>query len=141
MPLDPQSHVPIYEQIVEHIRGSVVSGVYRPEEPLPSIRTLALELLVNPNTVQRAYQELERQGLIYMRRGLGAFVSKDGNLTGQSRLEQTIVDRFTEVVQLGRSANMTAAQLQALLRKALAATSPGPTQPPDTEAPSRGNPS
>ena len=65
MPVDPHSHVPIYEQIVEHIHGRISTGVFRPDEPLPSIRALALELLVNPNTVQRAYHELELPGLLF----------------------------------------------------------------------------
>jgi GntR family transcriptional regulator len=120
MPLEPHSHVPIYEQIMEHIRGAVVSGVYCPDEALPSIRALALELLVNPNTVQRAYQELERQGLIYMRRGLGAFVAKDGEATGQSRLEKAVIERFNQGIRLGHAANLSSAQIEELFRKALA---------------------
>lgn len=119
MPIDPHSHIPIYEQIVEHIRGSVAAGVYRPEEALPSIRALALELVVNPNTVQRAYQELERQGLLYMRRGLGAFVAKDGEASADSGLEKTVLARFKEGIQVAAAANMPARRIEAVFRAAL----------------------
>jgi GntR family transcriptional regulator len=119
MPVDPHSHVPIYEQIVEHVRGAVVAGLYRPDEPLPSIRAMALELVVNPNTVQRAYQELERQGLVYMRRGLGVFVAKNGNASAQHRLDDAVYARFAQAIQVGRAANMSADSLEAIFHKAM----------------------
>lgn len=114
MPLDPHSHVPIYEQIIEHIHGSVAAGVYRPGESLPSIRALALELLVNPNTVQRAYQELERQGLVYMRKGLGVFVASDGASAARVRAETSVRDRFAQGIDLGRSASLSEEVLRSL---------------------------
>ena len=114
MPLDPHSHVPIYEQIIEHIHGSVAAGVYRPGESLPSIRALALDLLVNPNTVQRAYQELERQGLVYMRKGLGVFVASDGASAAKARAEATVRDRFAQGIDLGRSACLPEDTLRSL---------------------------
>lgn len=129
MPLDPRSHIPIYEQIVEHVRGSVVAGVYGADEPLPSIRAMAMELLVNPNTVQRAYQELERQGLIYMRRGMGAFVAKDGSTSAQNRLEGTVLDRFGQGIQIGRAARMSATQLESLFEKAMSTAASSPQGP------------
>jgi GntR family transcriptional regulator len=112
--------VPIYEQIVEHVRDSVSAGVYRPDESLPSIRELALEFVVNPNTVQRAYQELERQGLVYMRRGLGVFVAKDGGASAQSRSETAVFDRFGQGVQIARAASIPNERIEAIFRKAVA---------------------
>ena len=114
MPINPHSHVPIYEQIVEHIHGSVAAGLYRPGESLPSIRALALELLVNPNTVQRAYQELERQGLVYMRKGLGVFVATDGASVAKARAEAAVRDRFTQGIDLARSASLSEETLRSL---------------------------
>ncbi len=114
MPINPHSHVPIYEQIVEHIHGSVAAGIYRPGECLPSIRVLALELVVNPNTVQRAYQELERQGLVYMRKGLGVFVATDGASAAKARAEAAVRDRFTQGIDLGRSASLPEETLRSL---------------------------
>ena len=78
MKIDPRSHVPIYLQIADEIRAAVAAGIYRPGEALPSLRAAAVEIQVNPNTVQRAYDELEREGLIYSQRGRGLFVCEKG---------------------------------------------------------------
>lgn len=66
---------PIYQQIVDEVRRGIVVGALTAEDPLPSVRQLAAELRVNPNTVQQAYRELEREGLVQMRRGKGTFVA------------------------------------------------------------------
>lgn len=73
--LDPQDARPLYLQIMDEVRRAVVVGTLRAEDPLPSVRELASELVVNPRTVSQAYQELEREGVIYVRRGQGTFVS------------------------------------------------------------------
>ncbi len=73
--LDPQDARPLYLQIMDEVRRAVVVGTLRAEDPLPSVRELAGELVVNPRTVSQAYQELEREGVIYVRRGQGTFVS------------------------------------------------------------------
>ena len=75
--LDPRDSRPLYLQIMDAIRRSLVVGTLRAEDPLPSVRELAAQLLVNPRTVSQAYQELEREGVIYVRRGLGTFVNPD----------------------------------------------------------------
>ena len=68
------SMVPIYEQIIENMKQLVVSGVLQRDDQLPSVRQLAQELAINPNTIQKAYAELERQGVIYSLKGRGSFV-------------------------------------------------------------------
>jgi GntR family transcriptional regulator len=73
--LDPNDGRPLYLQIMDEVRRAIVVGSLRAEDPLPSVRELAAELVVNPRTVSQAYQELEREGLIYVRRGQGTFVS------------------------------------------------------------------
>ena len=73
--LDPHDARPLYLQIMDDVRRAVVVGTLRAEDPLPSVRELAAELVVNPRTVSQAYQELEREGVIYVRRGQGTFVS------------------------------------------------------------------
>ena len=83
MNIDPGSHVPIYLQIAGAVRAAVAAGVYRPGEVLPSLRAMATEVHVNPNTVQRAYDELEREGLIYSQRGRGLFVAEKGDAVAQ----------------------------------------------------------
>jgi GntR family transcriptional regulator len=66
---------PIYVQIMDEIRRAIVLETLRAEDPIPSVRQLAMELRVNPNTVAQAYRELERAGIVYVRRGQGTFVS------------------------------------------------------------------
>lgn len=73
--LDLKSRKSIYEQVVDNLKGLIISGVVAHEEKLPSVRDLSRSLTVNPNTVQKAYRELERQGYIYTVAGLGTFVS------------------------------------------------------------------
>ena len=67
---------PIYVQIMDEVRRALVLGSLRPEDPLPSVRQLAADLRLNPNTVAQAYRELERDGVVYVRRGQGTFVSE-----------------------------------------------------------------
>ena len=76
--LDVADERPLYQQIVDEVRRGLVLGTLSPEDPLPSVRALAAELRVNPNTVQQAYRELERAGIIYSRRGQGTFVASPG---------------------------------------------------------------
>ena len=73
--LDATDNRPLYVQIIDEIRRGLVRGTLRPEEPLPSVRELASSLRVNPRTVSQAYAELEREGVVYVRRGQGTFVS------------------------------------------------------------------
>jgi GntR family transcriptional regulator len=74
LPVDPSSGLPVYRQIIDQVRRMVVAGRLQPGERLPSIRELALKLGINPLTVGRAYGDLEREGVIEMRRGLGMYV-------------------------------------------------------------------
>jgi GntR family transcriptional regulator len=73
---NPSSGVPIYLQLMEQVKHAVETGALRPGEQLPGIRPLAEELVVNPNTVARAYRELEHEGVIELRQGAGAFVAE-----------------------------------------------------------------
>jgi GntR family transcriptional regulator len=73
--IQPASPIPIYLQIFEHVRHGVVAGILQPEDELPSVRSLASKYLINPNTVARAYLELERAGLVSKKRGTGTYIS------------------------------------------------------------------
>ncbi|MEO6778487.1 MAG: GntR family transcriptional regulator [Gemmatimonadaceae bacterium] len=75
--LDSQDTRPIYVQIVDEVRRALVLGTLGPDDPLPSVRELAVTLRVNPNTVSQAYRELERQGMVYVRRGQGTYATPD----------------------------------------------------------------
>ncbi len=75
--IDYSDKRPIYEQIAERFQALIVNGIMEVDEKLPSVRALAVELSINPNTIQRAYMELERDGFIYSVKGRGNFVKKD----------------------------------------------------------------
>lgn len=119
MRIDPNSHVPIYLQIADGIRAAVAAGVYRPGEVLPSLRAMATELHVNPNTVQRAYDELEREGMVYSQRGRGLFVAERGVTFAQSLAGNGVRRAFDEAIRAGQLSGMTAAEIQDIFRAAL----------------------
>lgn len=73
--VDTRDRKPIYEQLTSNIKSLVLRGILKPNEQLPGVRTLAVELAINPNTIQKAYAELERQGIIYSMQGRGSFVT------------------------------------------------------------------
>ncbi len=75
--LDYRDKRPIYEQVTEKLQNLIVRGVLEPDSKMPSVRSLALELTVNPNTIQRAYMELEEKGYIYTVKGRGNYVAKE----------------------------------------------------------------
>ena len=85
--LNYQDSRPIYEQIAEWYKVLILKGVLAPDEQMPSVRSLAMELSTNPNTVQRAYAELERQGFLYSVRGRGSFVRGGTDVHAQKRAE------------------------------------------------------
>lgn len=75
--IDTADSRPIYVQIMDEVRRGIVLGTLPADQPLPSVRQLAAELRVNPNTVQQAYRELERSKVVYVRRGQGTFVTPE----------------------------------------------------------------
>jgi GntR family transcriptional regulator len=110
----PHDARPIYLQIMDEIRRAVVLGSLGPDEPLPSVRQLAQDLRVNPNTVQQAYRELERDGVVYVRRGQGTYVTA-GSRDGAERraLLDAVRDRaLRDAYRHGISASELAAALQ-----------------------------
>lgn len=94
--LDLQSRVPLYEQLQEQIIRLSLMGVLEANEQLPSVRSLAREVGVNPNTVAKAYQELERQGIIYTVSGRGSFVSP--NVLSLQTPRQAALDEVFEAL-------------------------------------------
>lgn len=90
--IEYKSRKPIYEQIIENMKQLVVSGALKRDEQIPSVRQLAQELAINPNTIQKAYAELERQGVIYSLKGRGSFVGSSlqelRNIQQNERLEE-----------------------------------------------------
>jgi GntR family transcriptional regulator len=97
--------VPIYQQLTAQICAAIARGRLRPDERLPSVRELSQTLVVNPNTIARAYTELERQGTVYTRPGLGVFVSAARTTLSKKarreRLHQAVDLLLIEAVQIG----------------------------------------
>ena len=96
---NPSLGVPIYLQLMEQVKHAIETGALRPGEQLPGIRPLAEELVMNPNTVAKAYRELEHEGVIELRQGAGAFVSGNARpkkLTERLRAGQAIVAAAVE---------------------------------------------
>ena len=103
--VDPQSAEPIFEQIVFQVKGAVARGEAAQGDKLPSVRSLAREISVNPNTVVRAYEHLENDGLIVRRQGAGCFIKQDGEaLADDARTAQldVLMERaVTEAFHVG----------------------------------------
>ena len=108
---------PIYLQLMERIQRDIIAGVYQPGDQLPSVRDLALEAAVNPNTMQKALSELERSGLVYSQRTSGRFITEDTEMLTQMKKElatEHIQEFFQKMEQLGFSR----AELLTLVTKA-----------------------
>lgn len=96
--LDPRSNTPIWEQIVQNIKELVLKKMLAPNDKLPSVRELASLLVINPNTVSKAYQELERQGIIETLRGKGTFVSQSITPTLDERKIAMVEKQFHQLL-------------------------------------------
>mgnify|MGYP000151112014 CR=1 FL=1 len=104
---------PIYEQIKDGLRRMIVTGAMAQDEKLPSVRALATQLSINPNTIQRAYRELESEGYILSVAGKGSFVAQVDQLAEQQKKQA--VDAFRAAAQKLRQLGLTQAQLAQLL--------------------------
>ena len=83
---NPASGVPVYLQLIEQVKHAIDIGALRPGDQLPAIRRVAEDLVINPNTVAKAYRELEHEGVIELRQGSGAFVSENGRASRVARV-------------------------------------------------------
>ena len=117
--LDYKDRRPIYEQVAEKLEELMLLGILGENEPLPSIRSLAMEQSINPNTIQRAYAELERQGYIYTVKGKGSFVAENSVMKEKRKKDLLIQvsEVIDEAIRLGISGeeikNMVEIQYQA----------------------------
>ena len=128
MDIDLTSSVPIFRQIVDGICAAVAAGVYKPGELIPSVRQQAVALLVNPNTVQRAYEQLEREGLLVGRRGSGMEVAPDAPAAAAAKMAQAVQNTFNQAIDQARSAKLTRTAIDGLYRKAWNGDRPGDEQ-------------
>jgi GntR family transcriptional regulator len=117
---NPSSGVPIYLQLMEQVKHAIETGALRPGEQLPGMRPLAEELVINPNTVAKAYRELEHEGIIELRHGAGAFVSANAQakkLTDKLRAAQAVVAAAVEKM---RARGVTDEEIRRLFEAELA---------------------
>ena len=119
MIVNAKSTVPVYRQIVEQVCNAIGAGVYKPGEALPSQRALAVELRVNPNTVQRAFDELLRDGVIESRRGRGVFVVDRRRIMPRGDAEKGCESSLTGAIDAALDAGMTPSRLRELFETAL----------------------
>jgi GntR family transcriptional regulator len=117
--IDPSSHEPIYLQIVAEVREAIAAGVYKPGEMLPSLRVLAIDLRVNPNTVQRAYDQLEREGAVVVKRGVGLFVADRDARTPRDPAEKALFSSLAQAVRAARDAGLQVERIRAVFDHAL----------------------
>lgn len=117
--IDTTSFIPFYEQVKQQIKGRISLGTLRPGESLPSIRELATLLLINPNTVARAYRELEREGFIYSRKGKGCFVTDDSSAL--IRKERTVIlnQVFDAAIEEAKKLNLNASEIKKIFERRL----------------------
>ena len=97
--IDNMSRIPVYEQIVEQTERMLLSGEMKPGDPMPSVRGLAAELGVNPNTIQKAYTELEHRGMTTSVPGRGSFLREDATVQLVAYLNETALPEFKNMLK------------------------------------------
>ena len=117
--IEPDGPVPIYEQIVAQVIYGVAAGTLGPGLTIPSVRELAERLLVNPNTVARAFQELERAGIVTPRRGLGMEVTAEAPGLCRARRQEIVRERIREALREAATSGLTPGAVQALVEEEL----------------------
>ena len=118
--IDPRSGVPIYLQLIDQVKRSVAVGVLAAGEQLPTVKQLAVDLTINPNTVARAYRDLERDEVIETAPGRGSFVRANGG-TANSRkaLSDVAVDSLTQSIREAKSIGLSRSEVLALVQTTL----------------------
>jgi GntR family transcriptional regulator len=126
--LSPTDGVPIYLQIVNQVKYLVASGRLAPGAELPPIRALAEQLVINPNTVARAYRELERAGVVTTRRTAGTYVSDAGSPLARRECRRILTERIDALLAEARSMNIDLDELLEILRQRHQALRPPPQE-------------
>ena len=111
--MDHWDRRPIYEQVIERFQQLILCGALQPDTPMPSVRSLAMQLSLNPNTIQCAYQELERTGYIYTVKGKGSFVSETAAAADNKR--QELKKELQACADKALMAGITADELRGML--------------------------
>ena len=117
--VDTSSFIPIYEQVKIQIKRRVGLGILKPSQILPSIRDLASDILINPNTVARAYRELEREGLIYTRKGKGCYVSDLSQTMIEEERTALLNQIFDDAIEEGMEFNIPSERIRRIFEERL----------------------
>jgi len=117
--IDTSSFIPFYEQIKQQFKSRISLGIVKPGEPLPSIRELATLLIINPNTVARAYRELEREGFIYTRKGKGCFVTDDSKALIKKERTAILNQVFDEAIGEAKKLNLSPNEIKKIFERRL----------------------
>src|SRR5437763_16510182 len=118
--IDTHSGLPVYRQMIDQFKYYVASGALKPAEQLPSIRELAQSLAINPTTVVRVYNELEREGVVEMRHGKGAFITASGRRMSAAERDRTLRRLARQLAVEARQMGAPAGQVLKVLREELA---------------------
>ena len=118
--INPHSGVPVYRQMIDQIKYYVASGALKAEDQLPSIRELAQALAINPTTVVRVYSELEREGVVEMRHGKGAFITASGRRMSAAERDRTLRRLARQLAVEATQMGAPASQVLKVVREELA---------------------
>ena len=117
--IDAADNTPVYEQIMSQVKYAIATGVQRPGEALPSVRQLAVDILVNPNTVARSYRELEREGIVERRRGIGLFVTEDAPRMCRRERRTLITGKMGQVLREAAQAELSREEIERIFESEL----------------------
>jgi len=117
--ISPAAQGALYEQIIEGIQREISAGRLRPGDALPSFRQLATDLMVSVITVKRAYEELERAGILYRRQGLGTFVAETGQDRNREARQAEAAQLFQAAIASARQAGLSDREIVSLVRESL----------------------
>jgi len=115
--LNPSSGIPVYLQLREQILHAISLGELRPGDQLPTVREVAVDLSINPNTVNRAYAELERDGVLHSTRGRGTFIAESAPKTGAPKRKDRLDDIAKRALAEARTFGFTADELISAIRR------------------------
>ncbi len=109
--LDEHSGVPVYRQLIDQVQGSMASGVLKPGDQLPTVRLVAVELAINPNTVLRAYREMEIRGIVDTQQGTGTFIAERHAGAPKEERQRQLTQLVGEFVSRAGAAGFTVNEL------------------------------
>jgi len=117
--VDPRSSIPVFQQLVDEVKSAVARGACASGEMIPSVRQMAAQALINPNTVAKAYRDLERDGIVTTRRGLGVFVAEGAAKLCRNGRREDIREKLEEITAEARRAGISGEELREEIERAL----------------------